>query len=82
MPNIKSAKKRVKTTNKKTKSNAPVKGAMKIAIKKVKKNTDKDEKGLLKNAIQKIDKALKKGIIKKNAAARKKSRLAKSNNVK
>jgi small subunit ribosomal protein S20 len=80
MPNIKSAKKRVKTTIKKTKSNEPVKGGMNKAIKRVKKDSKKE--GLLSAAMKKIDKALKKGIIKKNTAARKKSRLAKSANVK
>lgn len=82
MPNIKSAKKRVKTTATKTMSNAPVKGSMKTAIKKVEKANNEDGKNLLQIAIKKIDKALGKGIIKKNTAARKKSSLAKKANVK
>ncbi len=79
MPNIKSAKKRLKVTIKKTKSNMPIKGVMKSAIKKIEKNKSVKD---LSNVIKKIDKALKKGVIKKNAAARKKSRLAKMTNVK
>jgi small subunit ribosomal protein S20 len=80
MPNIKSAKKRVKITAKKTKSNVPVRGNMTNAVKRVQKDPKKE--GLLQVAIKNIDKALKKGIIKKNTAARKKSRLAKKANVK
>ena len=37
MPNIKSAKKRVKVTSTKHESNIPVKGSMKTAVKKVEK---------------------------------------------
>ena len=79
MPNIKSAIKRVKTTDKKTKSNTPVKASMRSSIKKAENN--KDTK-LLSGAIKKVDKALKKGIIKKNTAARIKSRISKAMNVK
>lgn len=82
MPNIKSAKKRVITSNKKTKSNNPVKASMRSALKKVEKDSNTSNTGLLSNAYKKIDKALKKGIIKKNAAARKKSHLTKKANVK
>lgn len=82
MPNIKSAIKRVKTTATKTKSNAPVKGKMKSSVKKVEKSTSEDKKNLIIEATKSIDKALKKGLIKKNTAARKKSKLAKSENKK
>ena len=40
MPNIKSAKKRVKVTSTKHESNIPVKGSMKTAVKKVEKEFD------------------------------------------
>ncbi|MDD4027695.1 MAG: 30S ribosomal protein S20 [Bacilli bacterium] len=79
MPNIKSAIKRLKTTIKKTKSNTPIKGVMKSSVKKVEKNKDPKD---LKDAIKKIDKALKKGVIKKNTAARKKARISKIVNKK
>ena len=75
MPNIKGAKKRVKTSNKRRESNVAVKGAMKTAIKKVNKTGEVAD---LNNSIKKIDKALKKGIIKKNTAARKKSQIMKN----
>ncbi len=77
MPNLKSAKKRVKINNRKRIENLNVKGAMKTSIKKLKTADKKDNKDLAK-ALQKIDKALKKGIIKKNTASRKKSKLAKN----
>lgn len=74
MPNIKSAVKRVKVSAKRKEENVKYKGAMKTAIKKVNQTAEKKD---LNDAIKKIDKALKKGIIKKNTANRKKSRLAK-----
>jgi small subunit ribosomal protein S20 len=82
MANIKSAKKRVKTTAKKTLSNAPVRTKMKSAVKKMEKAPAEKKGSMLKKTIKSIDKALKKGLIKKNTAARKKSRLTKKANVK
>ncbi|MDD4643858.1 MAG: 30S ribosomal protein S20 [Bacilli bacterium] len=77
MPNIKSAKKRVEISAKRKEMNSKFKGAMKTAIKKVAKTADQVD---LKDAVKKIDKALKRGIIKKNTADRKKSRITKSVN--
>ncbi|MDD2489672.1 MAG: 30S ribosomal protein S20 [Bacilli bacterium] len=74
MPNIKSAKKRVLTNTKERTENRKVKGIMKATVKDA--ETNKDEQSL-KNAYKSIDKALKKGVIKKNKATRQKSRLAK-----
>ncbi|MDF2686099.1 MAG: ribosomal protein [Clostridia bacterium] len=77
MPNIKSAKKRVKVTAVKTLQNKKFKSDLKTAIKKIKldlsvnKNAD-----ALKLAYKKLDKAVAKGILHKNTAARKKSALA------
>ena len=48
MPNIKSAKKRVKVTSTKHESNIPVKGSMKTAVKKVEKDASMTEKYLVK----------------------------------
>ncbi|MDD3048430.1 MAG: 30S ribosomal protein S20 [Bacilli bacterium] len=79
MPNIKSAKKRVLITAKKKENNTKARGAMKTAIKKLVKDT-KPSAESFNETVKKIDKALKKGIIKKNTAARKKSRLAKAIN--
>jgi small subunit ribosomal protein S20 len=75
MPNIKSAEKRVKTCGRKKEENIKVRGAMRKATKKA-----TEAKETINNAFKAIDKALKKGIIKKNTAARKKSRLAKKVN--
>lgn len=79
MPNIKSAKKRVKVGKRQADENINLRSGMRTAIKKVVKTTDKES---LSDAIKKIDKAASKGIIKKNTAARKKSRLMKKVNSK
>ncbi len=78
MPNIQSAKKRVKVTEAKTLRNKVVKSALKTSIKKA--NTaiaagSEDSQELLKAAVRDIDKAVSKGILHKNTAARKKSGL-------
>lgn len=80
MPNIKSAKKRVNTTKRQTEENIVPRGSMRTAIKKAINNKDNVE--LTNDAFKKIDKAVKTGIIKKNTAARKKSRLMKKVNSK
>lgn len=80
MPNIKSAKKRVSIIKRQSDENVPTRGSMRTAVKKV--NKDMENKDLLNDAIKKIDKAAKKGVIKKNTAARKKSRLMKKVNSK
>ena len=72
MPNIKSAKKRVKVNAKKAAANKAANSALKTAIKKA---ADKDV--LVKDAVKKIDKAAANNLIHKNCAARKKSNLAK-----
>ena len=81
MANIKSAKKRILVTAKKTMRNKMIKSGVKTAIKKVLvavKAGNKDEaKVALTNAIKTIDKACTKGIFHKNNASRKKSRLTK-----
>ena len=77
MPNIKSAKKRVNVIKRQTEENIPVKGSMRTAVKKATKDSS-----LLNDAIKKIDSAVSKGVIKKNTAARKKSRLMKKVNSK
>ncbi len=85
MPNIKSAKKRVLTNKRQCDENILVNSRMKNSIKKLEKtvkegNKEESEKELnvtLKN----IDKALNAGLIKKNNAARKKSRLTKNVNA-
>jgi len=77
MPIIKSAKKALRGSKAKKVFNDRRSKAMKLAIKGVKKLTGASAKAELAKAYQAIDKAAKRGIIKKNTAARKKSRLAK-----
>ena len=84
MPNIKSAKKRVKTDAKKKVANKNNASSMRTAIKKVKAEIKNENKELattkFNEANKKIDKA---GVIKKNTAARNKSKLMKAiNNIK
>ena len=85
MSNIKSAKKRVITNAKKGVANTTVKSSMKTAVKKseraIKANDKKLAEENLRVAIKRIDKAQASGIIKKNKAAREKSRLTKQTNA-
>ncbi len=78
MPNIESAIKRVRTTEKKALENNVQKSAMRTAIKKfVQANEAGDDNAvaLHKEAIRAIDMAESKGLIHKNKANRDKSRL-------
>ncbi len=80
MPNIKSAKKRVLVIEKKTLINQMHKTAMKTAVRKfeeaVEKNDAQEARVLFNDAVRKLDRAAKHGILHKNNAARKKSQLA------
>ena len=84
MPNIKSAKKRVKVIEKKTLRNNMIKSAYKTAVKKFEQAIEagniEEAKTLFSEATKKIDGACSKGVIVKNTAARKKSALAKKLN--
>lgn len=78
MANIKSAKKRIKVNEKKAANNKATKTALKTTLKKFDSAvaTNQENTGeLLKAAVKSLDKAASKGIIHKNAAARKKGRL-------
>jgi small subunit ribosomal protein S20 len=79
MPIKESAKKYMRVTERKTARNKIVKGTFKGAIKKtreaVKAGLIDDAQKWLKTAIKSLDKAAQKKILKKNTAARKKSRL-------
>ncbi|ADU20799.1 30S ribosomal protein S20 [Ruminococcus albus] len=80
MPNIKSAKKRVKVIEKKTLRNKAIKSDLKTALKKADAavaNNAADKEQVVRTAIKKVDMACTKGILHKNNAARKKSQLAK-----
>jgi small subunit ribosomal protein S20 len=79
---IKAAKKSIRSDAKKRVLNLQVKRAMKASVKNVKdlivQKKAKEAQAALPEAYKKIDKAMKKGIIKKNTASRKKSRLSKA----
>ena len=79
MPNIKSQKDRVVQSQKEAMANKVVKSNLKTVIKKadaaiVSNAADKD--AVMKAAVSAIDSAKSKGVIHKNTAARKISRLA------
>ncbi|UJF35040.1 30S ribosomal protein S20 [Paenibacillus hexagrammi] len=84
MPNIKSAIKRVKVSEKRRLRNASQKSALRTAVKAFETaastNVETAQEALV-NASKKLDKAASKGLIHKNAANRKKSRLAKKLNA-
>lgn len=87
MPNIKSAKKRVLTSNRKCEENILVESRMRNSIKKLEKTVKEgnidESKELLNTTLKNIDKAQNINIVRKNKAARLKSRLTKSvNNLK
>ena len=85
MPNIKSAKKRVKVTAVKTGNNKIASTELKTDIKKAFAAIDaNDEKKAeaVTAAVKKIDQATAKGILHKNHAARKKSSLIRRLNAK
>jgi small subunit ribosomal protein S20 len=80
MPITQSAKKAIRGSLRKKAFNDQKKRVMKETIKKFEKTAKTDKAGavkMLSGAFQVIDKAAKGGIIKKNNAARKKSRLSK-----
>ena len=79
MPNIKSAKKRVKVIETKTLRNKALKSNLKTTLKKANlaiENQDENSVEAVRLATKKIDQAVAKGILHKNTAARKKSQLA------
>lgn len=81
MPQIKSAIKRVKTSNARNAQNMTEKSAMRTAVKKVEAAISTNDSAAAKEALvaatSSLDKAASKGLIHKNAASRKKSRLMK-----
>ncbi|WP_156291122.1 30S ribosomal protein S20 [Oceanobacillus salinisoli] len=86
MANIKSAIKRVETSNKKRSANQSQKSEMRTAIKNVEKLVEAKDvesaKTALKDTVKQIDKAVQKGLIHKNNGNRQKSRLVKKvNNI-
>jgi len=80
MPQTRQSKIALRKSLKKAEKNKIVRETIKTLVKKSRKaieNKDAQAEGLIKETIQKIDKAMQKGLIKKNTGARKKSRLMK-----
>ena len=81
MPNIKSAKKRVRVIASKTLKNQMFKTSLKTTIKKYEAAVAGGDRANLdktyREAVKKVDKAAARGIIHRNKAARKKSQFTK-----
>lgn len=78
MANIKSAIKRIELTRIRTERNKAIKTGVKTRIKKLRtalEQNDDNAASKLRQAISAIDKAVTKGVLHPNTAARKKSRL-------
>lgn len=80
MPNIKSAKKRVKVNATKAAANKSRKSNLKTILKAADAAVDNREEAI-RVAIKRVDQACAKGLMHKNKAARKKSQLAKKLNA-
>ncbi len=82
MATSKQSQKRIRTSEKARVANKAIRGGMKTAVKSVVSATNAAEaKTDLAFAMKKLDKAAKAGVIHKNAAARRKSRLARKVNA-
>jgi small subunit ribosomal protein S20 len=85
LPNIKSVKKDVKKSRELRLRNLSAKSAIKTFVKKTKSAIDAGEQeaaAMVGRTISTIDKAAKHGIIHRNAASRRKSRLMRRMNAK
>jgi small subunit ribosomal protein S20 len=80
MANIRSQIKRNRTNEKRRQRNRAVKSELRTRVKTALSTTGDEERGdeALRLALKKIDKAASKGVIHKNAAARRKSRLVRA----
>ena len=78
MPNIKSMKKDLKRNAKAHDRNTSTKSALKTFIKKARTASGDDAANAVAMAAKHLDKAAERGIIHKNQAARRKSRLMKA----
>ena len=84
MANIKSSKKKVLIAERNRQRNVAFKSSIKTAVKKVLELSAGEDKVALNTALSKVyqlcDKAVSKGVLHKNTAARKKSRLTRALN--
>lgn len=80
MANTRSAIKRIKIAERNRRRNVAIKSSIKTAIKKFEKilasGNMEEARVAFRNAISALDKGVSKGVIHRNKAARKKSRLA------
>jgi small subunit ribosomal protein S20 len=84
MPQTRQAKKALRKSIKKGEKNKVVRETIKTMLKKSRQSIEAkkgESEKLVKDTIKKIDKATQKGVIKKNTAARRKSRLMKKLNA-
>jgi small subunit ribosomal protein S20 len=85
MANIKSAMKRIRTSEKRRIRNAAVRsavrGSVKVARTAIEGGQAAQARETLQRTIQTLDKAVTKGVIHKNTAARRKSRLTRQLNA-
>ncbi|MDB4907611.1 MAG: ribosomal protein [Gemmatimonadetes bacterium] len=79
MPNIASAKKNMRKTRSATVRNRAQRSALRTALKKAKAAETTPEATM--TAVQLLDRAARKGLLHRNAAARQKSKLAKRANA-
>jgi small subunit ribosomal protein S20 len=77
MANIKSAEKRMRQSDRRQKRNRGVRSRLRHTVKGFREAEDKEKPKRLPATVSQIDRARKKGVIHRNAAARYKSRLAK-----
>ncbi|MBI2266039.1 MAG: 30S ribosomal protein S20 [Armatimonadetes bacterium] len=76
MANTKSAKRQIRVQERKRVQNLAVRSTVKTALKKAGQASGPEAQPALREAVSLLDRAVAKGIIHKNKAARKKSRLA------
>jgi small subunit ribosomal protein S20 len=80
MPNTPAARKALRQTRKRTLINRAVARQLKAALKRARRTTDvaqADAQQRLRETVKLIDKAVRRNVLKQNAAARTKSRLMK-----
>jgi len=76
MPQHKSCFKRIRTSKKQNAYNRTVKSSMKTLAKKYQASTEEEAQALLREFSSELDRAVKKGVIPRRRADRKKSRIA------
>lgn len=77
MPNIKSAKKRLRQSRRRREHNKDVRSSIRTVTKKLLQSESPEEaESLYRRASAMLDRAARRGILPENAAARRKSRLS------